>query len=704
MTLEIGGLLYNRYRIESVIAQGGMGSIYKAIDQSLGVRVAVKENLFVTEESSRQFRREATILASLRHPNLPRVTDHFVIPDQGQYLVMDFIEGEDLRQRISRNSLLQEDEAILIGAAICDALSYLHNRPAPILHRDIKPGNVKVSPTGQVFLVDFGLARIAQPGQSTTIGAQALTPGYAPPEQYGRGTDNRSDIYSLGATLYAAMTGAVPEDGLSRAMGNINLTPLRAHNPNIPDQIASVIQKAMAVQQNDRYQSADQFKTALLAANSAARRNTVRGGEARSALKQERTSIRSFPNSQQVTQEKIAQPIEQIPVNLAPVQQRKKTFPWFAVLAGIIALAIICLLVFAYFISDRIGINLPFVVAHSLTATTTHTQLMTATQRPAATQQPTETIEPTQPATPVPTATLQIPLPTPELPSLTPSPVATAIGGGRGKIAFVSKQMDGLPQIWIMNVDGSKQKQITNLKDGACQPDWSPDGTRLVIISPCRNRQDLYKGSSLFLMNADGTGLTPLASSPGGDFEPAWSPDGKRIAFTSIRTNNIPYIYLYDLQTNLASRVTKTSTNERHPAWSLDGKYLAFDSTRLGTSQVWVMNSNGTDPREFSTLANGVSFKPDFSPVGATICFLQGSKLPWIVVKQFPADSTTQEFTISDFRPVIDVHYSKDGNWLVFAGQKDSNFDIFILTSVTGANLTRLTSEQAEDFNPVWQP
>ena len=97
MTLEIGSLLNNRYRIESIIAQGGMGALYRATDESLGVAAAVKENLFITEDSSRQFRREATILAGLRHPNLPRVTDHFVIPDQGQYLVMDYIDGDDIK-------------------------------------------------------------------------------------------------------------------------------------------------------------------------------------------------------------------------------------------------------------------------------------------------------------------------------------------------------------------------------------------------------------------------------------------------------------------------------------------------------------------------------------------------------------------------------------------------------------------------------
>src|SRR4030066_2382170 len=102
MPLQPGSILRHRYRIEGVLGQGGMGAVYKAFDINLGVAIAVKENLFTTEEYARQFRREATILASLRHPNLPRVTDHFVIEGEGQYLVMDFVQGDDIRQRLGR--------------------------------------------------------------------------------------------------------------------------------------------------------------------------------------------------------------------------------------------------------------------------------------------------------------------------------------------------------------------------------------------------------------------------------------------------------------------------------------------------------------------------------------------------------------------------------------------------------------------------
>ena len=275
MTLERGTLLHKRYRIVEILGQGGMGSVYRAVDENLGTDVAVKENLFTTDEYARQFRLEAVILANLRHPNLPRVSDHFAVGDQGQYLVMDFIEGEDLRQRMERMGTVTEDDAVMVGAAMCDALMYLHTRKPSILHRDIKPGNVKITPEGHIYLVDFGLAKLMQGTQATTTGARAMTPGYSPPEQYGTArTDLRTDIYSLGATLYAALSGMIPEDGLARAMDNAQLTPLRKRNPKISRRLAAAIEKAMAVDPADRFQDAEEFKKALLNSKSKTERPT----------------------------------------------------------------------------------------------------------------------------------------------------------------------------------------------------------------------------------------------------------------------------------------------------------------------------------------------------------------------------------------------------------------------------------------------
>ena len=266
MTLENDILLRNRYRILGILGRGGMGAVYQAVDESLGVNVAVKENLIDDQVSLRQFKREATVLAKLRHPNLPRVTDHFVIEGQGQYLVMDFVQGEDLKERLEREGKIPEREVILVGVAICDALIYLHNMDSPVIHRDIKPGNIKITPTGEVFLVDFGLMKVVHDSQATTSGAQGLTPGFSPPEQYGTGrTDGRSDIYSLGATLYIAMTGTAPEDGLAVAINQTKLTKVRARNPKTSRQLAAVIEKALSIQAEDRYQIAYEFKQALFA-------------------------------------------------------------------------------------------------------------------------------------------------------------------------------------------------------------------------------------------------------------------------------------------------------------------------------------------------------------------------------------------------------------------------------------------------------
>ena len=273
--MERGSLVNKRYRIVEILGQGGMAAVYRAIDENLGVEVALKENLFTTEEYARQFRLEATILASLRQPNLPRVSDHFVIEQQGQYLVMDYIEGEDLRQRMDRLDQLPEQEVIIIGVAICDALQYMHTRKPMVLHRDIKPGNVRITPSGHIYLVDFGLAKIVHGRETTSTGARAMTPGYSPPEQYGTArTDHRSDVYSLGATLYSALTSQLPEDALARAMGQAKLTPIVKHNPKISHDLAQVIEKCLSVRPDERYQSAEILRQDLLNARSTTRRKT----------------------------------------------------------------------------------------------------------------------------------------------------------------------------------------------------------------------------------------------------------------------------------------------------------------------------------------------------------------------------------------------------------------------------------------------
>jgi len=728
MTLERGFLLYNRYRIEELIAAGGMGAIYRATDEILGVQVAIKENFFTTSESSRQFRREATILAALKHANLPRVTDHFVISEQGQYLAMDFIEGEDVKKIIENHGALPVEEVVRIASHICDALDYLHSRVPPVVHRDIKPGNIKITSNGQVFLVDFGLAKLAQ-GEATTTGAQGYTPGFAPPEQYaGQGTGPRSDIYALGATLYNALTGKVPEDAISLMMGTVELTPIRKFNPNVSDSVARVIERAMSSRIEDRYPDARAFKQALLAAfptgaqpapelENEPQPESPAQEATRLASNRKGQTVQSHVQNEAVTQAAengnvLNSSHETLIASTPPLPAPRKRFAW-GWLVGVLALLGAAAVAIVW-ISG--GMN-PLAFTPSVTAAVTQSE--SASPAPSSTLMPTQTASqaaaelpnPTQTPEDTPTSTAtSLPSDTPA-PSQTPTPEASPTPavtplGGLGRIAFASNR-SGIPQIWSMNADGSDVKPVTNVADGACQPDWSPDNTRLVFVSPCSGKKDTYPGSSLFIIRSDGTGLTPLATLPGGDFDPAWSPDGSLIAFTSLRDGK-NQIYLYNLTDNSAKRISRPVNTERRPAWSADGKRLAYETLRTGQPQIWTLDMTAADPsataKEFSK--TGVfSYMPAWSPDGSIVIYSQGSSLSQFVLIARQVDNPqANEFKLNDkITSVENARFSPDGWWLVFSLTQGGNTDIYRMQR-NGSDLTRLTEDEGLDFHPVWKP
>lgn len=262
-TNETGRVLQGRYRIERELGRGGFGAVYCAWDTNVNRRCAVKENLEIAAEGRRQFSREATILANLSHPNLPRVTDHFSIPGQGQYLVMDFVEGEDLGSLVDRQGKIPVEQVLNWMIQVADALAYIHSQQPPVLHRDIKPANIRLTPSGQAMLVDFGLVKVFDPVLKTTMGARAVTPGYAPPEQYGQGrTDHRTDLYALGATLYTLLTGQEPLESVQRVAGR-QMVSVCVANPNVSPKLGEVVERAMALEPSRRYQSANEFKAAL---------------------------------------------------------------------------------------------------------------------------------------------------------------------------------------------------------------------------------------------------------------------------------------------------------------------------------------------------------------------------------------------------------------------------------------------------------
>ncbi|MCB0191753.1 MAG: protein kinase [Anaerolineae bacterium] len=265
MTLREDTILENRYRIDNLLAQGGMGAIYQAFDLNLNTPVAIKENSLQTSDHVEQFRQEALILARLRHAGLPRVIHHFSLAGR-QYLVMDFIEGRNLWEIVTeRGGPIPVVPALDYMIQICQAVSHLHKQIPPIIHRDIKPQNIKITPAGRAVLVDFGIAKeISLDFYKTQAGAQRATSGFSPPEQYtGAGTTPASDIYALGATLYALLTAKKPPRSTNLIDGDVKFEPPNVINPDLNPQVTQAIVHAMQLKPEDRPDSVGAWQQRL---------------------------------------------------------------------------------------------------------------------------------------------------------------------------------------------------------------------------------------------------------------------------------------------------------------------------------------------------------------------------------------------------------------------------------------------------------
>ncbi len=270
--IEAGKILQNRYRIEKQIGQGGMGTVFVAVDERFGSTVAIKETFFEEEKLSKAFEREARLLNSLKHPALPKVSDYFA-EENGQFIVMEFIPGEDLSEILEKSDKPFAVEEVLNWAnQLCDALKYLHTQDMPVIHRDIKPQNLKLTPLGQIILLDFGLAKGNPNDASHKTQAKSIfgySRNYASLEQIqGTGTDPQSDLYSLAATLYHLLTGIPPADALTRAMNVLNaksdpLIPANLINKKIPKGVAQILQQTMALNANERPVSAVEMRLML---------------------------------------------------------------------------------------------------------------------------------------------------------------------------------------------------------------------------------------------------------------------------------------------------------------------------------------------------------------------------------------------------------------------------------------------------------
>jgi serine/threonine protein kinase len=649
MPFSTGQILNNRYRIVKLLGQGGFGAVYRAWDMNLDVPCAVKENLELSPAAQTQFKKEATLLATLSHPNLPRVTDHFHIPNQGQYLVMDFIEGDDLKTMLEMaNGPLPEQQVLPWIAQVCDALSYLHSQQPPVIHRDIKPANIRITSKGRAVLVDFGIAKQSRPDMATTQGARAITPGFSPQEQYGMGrTDERSDIYALGATLYCLLTGEVPVESVQR--GSTPLAAPASLNPSISPDVEGAILKAMASAPAERFQSIAGFRAALQPAPAI----HITGAASTSSPSVAQASERASTSA---------------PDLRSDYSPNKRWRVWAGIPTLLVFLGVLGFLAFQFILRKP--------PAPTSVPGSGGSQLVDRTATRPSTATPASTAGGAQPSA---TARwLGPPTPTPVLaPTITLAPIVPILTGQvtpdasykQGKLAYVSQQ-NGYNQIYVVeppggggiyvvpdapNSKGSEspwwspggdflaftnltklsvrrvavvgaspdsQPKNLSLESLGQSPTWSPDGKQ-IIFSGVKD----FPGQFIIVDAASGKLVRGLDPGVQGAGLPAWSPDGAQIAFTTVRGATSD-IYVMPAGGGSATRLTDTPGDNYAPAWSPDGKWIAFQSDRKGgggRDEIWIMDPSGNHLRQLTkTSGDAWARAPAWSPDGKWIVYVHG--------------------------------------------------------------------------------
>ncbi|MCB0209893.1 MAG: PD40 domain-containing protein [Anaerolineae bacterium] len=639
--------LSSRYKVTSVLGCGAMGAVYLANDHRLvGRRCAVKENRLdpsaspdVQSQSREQFLAEASVLARLDHPSLPKVSDYF-IEDGREYLVMDYVEGEDLDSRLQRTNAPLEEALVLDWAdQVLDALAYLHSQhPLPIIHRDIKPANLRLDTRNRVKLVDFGLVKLLDSkNPETKVELRGLgTPAYAPLEQFAGSdshTDARSDIYALGATLYHLLTHVAPPNVHERLLNPQVLTAPRELNNKLSEKAERIIMKAIGIHPTERYQSAEEMRKAIA----------------------EKAPVVASP-----------------PVKDAKSAPAKKGVS--PMMFGALALLFIAILVAAAFFmfSERAG-NLPPQQANAADEpSATPTELILSALSDAPTGTPTSTSEateePTDEATEEPT---EEPTPTNTPTSIAESATATSSSSLtipaatlNGTIAYpVFNGVDY--DLYFGQVDGSG---TTLFRKGASQPAFSPDGTRIAFHSW---RLDSWGLMTMNLTESNAYLVARFVE----DQLPTWSADGSEIIFLSRREGDRKSRLMKVGSTQVGSDGVVIGEGE-YPSmspvgrlafkgWGSTGNGIRTATVSLGDVQVVTTENDDTAPM--------------LSSNGERIIFMSREEGNWDIVSANPDGSDVQRLTEMSSEDGLPT-WSPDGRAIAFVSNRDGEWAIWAMT------------------------
>ena len=665
-TLQPGMVLENRYKIENVLGVGGFGAVYKTMDLSLNRACAVKVNLEVSPEAQRQFTREATILANLIHPNLPRVTDHFFLPGQGQFLVMDFIEGEDLEHRVQRLGPMTPDQALALTSQVADALEYMHTHTPPVVHRDVKPANIRLTPDGRAMLVDFGLVKLFDPQLRTTVGARAITPGYSPPEQYGHGnTDARSDVYALGATLYTLLTGLQPQESVQRVATD-TLLPASQVDPRISPQLSRTVAQAMSLNPSQRFPTAGKFKAVLNAP----------------------------PPPPPPIQ--IAAPIPR------PAPKPRPVWPVFVVLGGCFILSLAVFLFSGPLIAAlRPATAVPNHPASTRTSTRTLTNpAATLTLPPESTSGPgsggdssTATLNPPPGQTDVPPS--DTPIPTHIIPSPTTPPQGSNHPRLGWDLAFASDR-DGSMHIYLMDTNNPGNYIPLPIPSGY-NWSWWPSfcGDRIATEVQDTSSSSKYPQWIYLLDPVNGSvDQLNVPESPSGLGVPRCSPDGKYISFSIYKDKNWS-LRVAQLSGTQASPVTSPPGfgYATWPASNYDFFFMLLNKDKSFSiyKALNFLPSGGRKSQEIISIGK----YPAISPDGQYLVYV--CEVTKLCLRDLNAGQTTKIATLSYVKvksrdiPASPM-WSSDGQWIYFSSVDGGDWDIFRIHP-DGSGLENLTAD-----------